>query len=73
MSLQSLSGSRWCLQQLVGWGSLYLLADWVTVSLETAVAAAVEAEVEAEAAVAFEAFAPSHWEAAWERTRRFQV
>lgn len=50
-----------------------MLADWVTVSLEAAVAAAVEAEFEAEAAVAFEAFAPSRWEAAWARTRRFQV
>lgn len=48
-----------------------MLADWVTVSLEAA--AAVEAESEAAGAVAFEAFAPSHWEAALERTRLFRV
>lgn len=40
-------------------------------SLEAAVA--VEAEFEAEVEVAFEAFAPSLQEEAWERTRTFQV
>lgn len=73
MSLQSLLGSRWCLQQLVGWGSLYLLADWVTVNLEAEAEAEVEVEFEAEVEAAFEAFAPSLQEAAWERTRLFQV
>lgn len=45
-------------------------------SLEAAAAAAAEAEAEVEfvveVEVAFEAFAP-HREAAWERTRLFQV
>lgn len=78
MSLQSLWGSHWCLQQLVVRGSLYLLADSVTVSLgaaaEAAVAveAALEAEFEAEVEAAFEAFA-SLREAAWERTQPFRV
>lgn len=69
MSLQFLLGSHWCPQQLVERGPLYLLADWVTASLEVAAEAVVEVEVE----VAFEALAPSLQEAVWERTRLAQV
>lgn len=78
MSPQSLLGSHWCLQQLVGWGSRYWLADSVTVSLEAEAEFEVEDEFEledefeVEAAVAFEAFAP-HWDAAWKRARLVQV
>lgn len=58
MSLLFLLGSHWYLQQLVGRGFLYSLADWVTVSLQAVVETEAEAEFEVEAEVAFEASAP---------------
>lgn len=62
MSLLFLLGSHWYLQQLVGRGFLYSLADWVTVSLQAEAEPVAEteadAEFEVEAEVAFEASAP---------------